>query len=197
MQGEERSHRADLTPAERELEEALRALSPTASTIDRDRLLFDAGAASVRDRSWRWGFVAAALALGLTLSVLWRQPPRVVERLAQQPARTTRAVQVAQAAPAQAQAVATSKPSLVVREYHPVPIPVPTGPFVAAPPRFVKVSRVELVSDARGSAYFTAIQNVFERGLGAIPSTRTAPGDRGPAPRSGDVPAPEATSNPS
>ena len=53
MQGEERSHHPSLTPAERELEDALRGLSPAASKIDRDRVLFDAGAAAASERSWR------------------------------------------------------------------------------------------------------------------------------------------------
>src|SRR5688572_20540599 len=73
MQGEEQSHQPGLTPAERELEDALRGLRPSPAQIRRDRVLFDAGvAATARRASPRAvGLVAAGLALGVGLSVFW------------------------------------------------------------------------------------------------------------------------------
>jgi hypothetical protein len=75
---------------ERELEEvesALRALVPVPSRLDRDRLMFEAGALSTRGTPWlhrAWPAAAAALALALAgeswlLAV--RPAPRVVERV--------------------------------------------------------------------------------------------------------------------
>ena len=182
MQGEERSHHPSLTPAERELEDALRGLSPAASKIDRDRVLFDAGAAAASERSWRLGFAAAALAIGLALSLLWRPQPQVVERVVYVPAPTTQS-QPAPRSPSVSQPqsdhqLASVQPDPAGRRLQPVPIPVPAGPFVAMPPGFVNVSRTEFVSDARRSPYFVAIQNVVRKGLGAIPSTRTIAIDR-------------------
>jgi hypothetical protein len=77
---------------ERELEEedveaALRALVPGPSRLDRDRLMFEAGALSTRGSAWRhraWPAAAAVLALALA-GESWlmavRPTPRVVERL--------------------------------------------------------------------------------------------------------------------
>src|SRR4051812_2485746 len=55
----------DLTPAERELAEALGRLRPTAPLgINRDRLLFEAGAAAARRSVVRWRAAAAGLVIG-------------------------------------------------------------------------------------------------------------------------------------
>lgn len=51
---------AGLTPAERELADALRGLRPAAHAIDRDRLLFEAGQAEARRSVFRWRVAAAA-----------------------------------------------------------------------------------------------------------------------------------------
>ena len=74
---------SDLT----DVESALRALVPASSRLDRDRLMFDAGAsASARAprRRWPWPSAAAALALvvaGESLLLALRPAPRVIERL--------------------------------------------------------------------------------------------------------------------
>ena len=70
-----------LTPAERELEEALGMLSPAAA-IDRDRLMFRAGQASVRTHHRPWQGATAALAVALIASLGIRLTP-------QQPARSS------------------------------------------------------------------------------------------------------------
>ena len=51
-----------LTPAELELEAALGSLRPAPPGIDRDRLMFSAGRASVRNPVRRWPAASAALA---------------------------------------------------------------------------------------------------------------------------------------
>jgi hypothetical protein len=66
-----------------ELESALRALSPAPSRLDRDRLMFEAGARA-RRVPLLWPSAAAALALvvaGETTLLVSRPGPRVVERL--------------------------------------------------------------------------------------------------------------------
>lgn len=70
-----------------EVEAALRALVPGPSTLDRDRLMFEAGTLSNRRTPWRhqgWPAAAAVLALALA-GESWllaiRPAPRVVERL--------------------------------------------------------------------------------------------------------------------
>lgn len=70
-----------------EVEAALRALAPVPGRLDRDRLMFEAGALSARGTPWRhraWPSAAAVLALALAgeswlLAV--RPATRVVERL--------------------------------------------------------------------------------------------------------------------
>ena len=209
MQGEEQSHQPGLTPAERELEDALRGLRPAPSQIPRDRLLFDAGAAAKSRPTFSraLGLVAAGVAIGVGLSFLWPADPRVVAPVAyrepsSQPTAvahapvdkgvegdsTAGAVSVHPNASQVAQATADGSQRLKVL------IPVPTSPFVSVPPRFVNMSRVQFASDMRSSAYFTAIQNVLERGLEAIPSTRTFPADGPPA--DGSAPSPDASSAP-
>jgi hypothetical protein len=71
-----------LTPAERELETALRGLRPAAPRLDRDRLMFEAGQASVRPPAPRlWQGVAAGFALAFVVALAWRPPVRAVERV--------------------------------------------------------------------------------------------------------------------
>jgi hypothetical protein len=74
-------------PEMTKLESALRALSPAPSRLDRDRLMFEAGALA-RGRTgrarWLWPSVAAALAITATaesMLLVSRPEPRVVERL--------------------------------------------------------------------------------------------------------------------
>ena len=73
--------RESLTPAERELEEALSALQAAPTSIDRDRLLFAAGRASVGRWRWAWPSVSAALLAALVVSLVARGEPQVVERV--------------------------------------------------------------------------------------------------------------------
>jgi hypothetical protein len=53
----------NLTPAERELEGALRGLKPAGVSIDRDRLMFAAGRASAGRSVFRWRVTSAAAAV--------------------------------------------------------------------------------------------------------------------------------------
>jgi hypothetical protein len=79
-----------LTPAERELEAAMRALRPAPAALDRDRLLFEAGAtiglAGARRSVRAWRAAAALVALALGASWVWRgaagpPPGRPQERI--------------------------------------------------------------------------------------------------------------------
>ena len=64
-----------LTPAERELQEALGTLQPAAAGIDRDGLMFRAGRASVRRALRPWQAASVVLAACLAIS-LWARPKR-------------------------------------------------------------------------------------------------------------------------
>jgi hypothetical protein len=74
-------------PELEEVEAALRTLVPGPSRLDRDRLLFEAGASSTRGGPWhRWAWPSAAAVLAMAVaaeSVLLanRPAPTVVERL--------------------------------------------------------------------------------------------------------------------
>jgi len=79
------SNEEQLTPADAELARALSGLRP-AGGIDRDRMLFAAGAASAR-RTGRIGMgVAGVLAAALAVSLAVRPEPRVIERVVTVPA---------------------------------------------------------------------------------------------------------------
>ncbi|MHB1557553.1 MAG: RNA polymerase sigma factor, partial [Isosphaeraceae bacterium] len=76
-------------PGLTELESALKALAPAPAVVDRDRLMFEAGAASARRsvsaaRRLAWPSIAAALGLivvGQSAALVLRPGPKVVERL--------------------------------------------------------------------------------------------------------------------
>ena len=75
-----------LTPAQGELERALAGLRPIPMSIERDRLMFRAGQASVRRRNLIWPAAAAVLTVLLGASLFYRetrrQPePEVIERV--------------------------------------------------------------------------------------------------------------------
>jgi hypothetical protein len=77
-------HTEPLTPAERELAEALGSLSPARPSLGRERILFEsgrtAGEAAARRRLFAWRAAAAVLLVGLGLSMVLRDQRRVVER---------------------------------------------------------------------------------------------------------------------
>ena len=58
-----------LTPAEQELEQALGLLQPADISIDRDRMMFQAGQRSARQGMRIWQGMAAILVVGLGLSL--------------------------------------------------------------------------------------------------------------------------------
>ena len=68
-------HEPNLNPDARNTADLLAACRPADHQIDRDDLLFRAGAASARKRLWLWRGVSTALAAGLALSVLLRLAP--------------------------------------------------------------------------------------------------------------------------
>jgi hypothetical protein len=72
-----------LTPAERELERALGALSPARPALNRERVLFEAGRAvgdaAGRRRLFAWRTAAAVLLVGLGLALAMEAEPRVIE----------------------------------------------------------------------------------------------------------------------
>ncbi len=74
-------------PEVTDIESALRALVPSRSELDRDRLMFRAGQVSARSRiltRWAWPSIAATLAMvaaGEGMLLAHRPVPRVVERL--------------------------------------------------------------------------------------------------------------------
>lgn len=58
-----------ITPADRELEQALLSLQPAPAAINRDRLLFEAGKAQGRRQALLWRALAAALCLVLVTTL--------------------------------------------------------------------------------------------------------------------------------
>lgn len=60
----------ELTPAERELEAALRALRPAKPGLDPIALAFQAGAARQVPALWMWRAAAAVLAIALAVSII-------------------------------------------------------------------------------------------------------------------------------
>ena len=61
-----------LNPAQRELEAALARLTPAASGLDHDELLYRAGQASVRRRCQAWQFSAAVTTLLFVGLLIWQ-----------------------------------------------------------------------------------------------------------------------------
>lgn len=75
---------AELSPGERELEAAMGSLKPvTPAGVDRDRMLFAAGAASARQSLHVWRAAAAVLVVGLGVSLFVRgsNEPRIVREV--------------------------------------------------------------------------------------------------------------------
>ncbi len=69
-----------LSEGEREAEQALSALRAARPGFDVGRLAFEAARRANRRQVWAWRGIAAALAAGLVLSMVFRQSPRVVEK---------------------------------------------------------------------------------------------------------------------
>lgn len=165
----ERHDEPGLTPAERELVGALRGLSPSASGIDRDRLLFDAGAEAGRAGARRVvGAVAGALIVALAVALLWPPQPRVVERVVYVAAPAGEGVPITQVA--EAEWVRPSTAPVALASLDPVPFPVPGGPFVPVPRNFV--GRMAVDSSVPTAAYLEKIQHVLQNGWTALPPTR-------------------------
>jgi hypothetical protein len=74
MQNDER-----LTPSERELQGAMGSLKPARAPLSRDRVMFQAGRASVRRQNRIWQGVASSLAVLLLVSVVARPRASVTE----------------------------------------------------------------------------------------------------------------------
>ena len=182
MQGEERSH-PSLTPAQRELEDALRGLRPAPARIDRDRLLFEAGVAAGRGRPGLVRGVAVALALVLGCSVLWKMVPDGAEDVASRGAQKPSTTQLAQTTRVAESGPVTSRAAR--GSLRPLPFPVPGGAFVPVPARFIALARADDAAGSGKSAYLTAIQGVLEKGFDALPRAGSAVPDeprRGPSP---------------
>jgi len=69
-----------LNDGEREAEEALTALRPIRPAFEVSRLMFEAARRANQRQVWAWRGIAAALAGGLVLSLVFRSPARVVEK---------------------------------------------------------------------------------------------------------------------
>ena len=184
-----RAERSDdddgLTPAERELEDALRGLNPTAARIDRDRLLLDAGAAAGRAQFRRVvGPAAGVLAACLAFALLWPAQPTVVERVVLVPAAP--APEAASTQESDKYGVRPSTAPVALASLTPVPFPVPGGPFVTV--RLGKMG--ETAGAIPTGAYLEKIQNVFRNGWGAPPRTLSPADDAGGAT---DVPPGDAS----
>ena len=190
MQGAEQGH-PKLTPPQRELEAALRELSPAACGIDRDRLLFEAGAAAGRSqRRYRKALTGALVILSGCFVLWW--------------ARSGAPEQVADRATAESGGRGEVKPGgrpggIPARgkmaRLDPLPLPVPGGPFVPVPSGFVSVALSEQSPSIGAGAYLTAIQGALERRLVKLPRPPTAPDAPPPVPATRDV-APGAPSAP-
>lgn len=175
MPGAERSQ-PGLTPAERELEDALRGLSPVASQIDRDRLLFDSGAAVGQARARRaLGSVAGVLILCLSFALLWRPEPP--ERGVLLPASPPGPVNQMQ--PSVGKQLAPDPAPVTLASLNPVPFPVPGGPFVAVPRGLVGKMGGDSTAVSTAS-YLERIQHVFQRGWSAGPGEGDDSGDVAP-----------------
>lgn len=69
-----------LTPTERELEMALAGLKPAGTSLDRDRVMFTAGQASIRRHQRLWQAAASLLAGILLISILSGPGPDLTEQ---------------------------------------------------------------------------------------------------------------------
>lgn len=158
-------------PGLTELESALKALAPTPAVVDRDRLMFEAGAASARRsvsaaRRLAWPSIAAALGLivaGESAALILRPGPRVVERVVVVREPAVPAMEKSSPAPETSAPTSTDAPTLAGN---------PLEPVWGDPSRALWPSRWSTVADARLTselALALALDPPVEPGLGPAP----------------------------
>ncbi len=170
-------------PGLTELESALKALAPAPAVVDRDRLMFEAGAASARRtgsaaRRWAWPSIAAALALivaGESTALVFRPGPRVVERVVvvREPVVpvVTKVAQPAAAPEASPPSASADAPALAGN---------PLEPAWGDPARALWPSRWATVADARLTselALALALDPPVEPGFGPAPAVSAPASD--------------------
>jgi hypothetical protein len=172
-------------PELKAIESALGELIPRSSRLDRDKLMFQAGAMSKRAsaRRWAWPAITAALSVALAGESLFlgaRPAPRVVERIVFLPAKADAAADASRPGP--------RPPEIAVADAsRPEPFPpgianghlVRPGPFSSG--------------SSGGASDYQRFQNlVILFGLDALPERAVVVAredDRGIEPRSGLKPA--------
>lgn len=166
-----------------ELESALKALAPARAVIDRDRLMFEAGAASARRsvsaaRRLAWPSIAAALGLivaGEAAALVLRPGPRVVERVVVVREPAAPAVEKSTPAPETSAPTPADAPALAGN---------PREPVWGDPSRALWPSRWATVADARLTselALALAFDPPVEPGLGSAPApAASSPGSDAP-----------------
>ena len=70
-----------LTPEDREMAETLSSLRPTPPRLTRDAVLLETYRRAGRRQTWLWRGIAAALAAGLVLSLVFRPQSRTTEKV--------------------------------------------------------------------------------------------------------------------
>lgn len=145
-----------------ELEAALASLSPRASRVDRDQLLYLAGRASAEQtsvgnlrRPWLWPAataVSASAAVVLAVLLLARPEPRVVERIVYVPQ------------PREAEGQQNQKTS------HDQPAPLMADEHVDSSPAVPATDPIWSVTDGRGTNYLRLRQMVLASGVDALPA---------------------------
>ena len=121
-------------PELKAIEAALAGLAPLSSRLNRDKLMFAAGAMSrpgARERRWAWPAITATLTVALageSLFLAARPAPRVVERIVLVPAPTAAPAAPVSAAPAvvSERSEYSSRESVAARE------PVTSGSWAVA-----------------------------------------------------------------
>jgi hypothetical protein len=147
-------------PELKALESALGELVPVSSRLDRDKLMFQAGAMSKSAARRRWGWPAIAAALSLALAgesvfIGTRPAPHVVERIVFVPAPAGASASAARQEPG-----APVITEAVVEQ--PRPSGIADGHFVV--PKQITVGSLEVASD------YQRFQNLVVRfGLDAFP----------------------------
>lgn len=166
-------------PGLTELESALKALALAPAALDRDRLMFEAGAASARRvgsavRRWVWPSIAAGLALivaGESAALVLGPEPRVVERVV---------VVREPAVPVAARSAAAPEASPSAPADAPLPAGNPLEPVWGDPTRALWPSRWATVADARLTselALALALDPPVKPGFGPSPAVSAPASD--------------------